>query len=73
MSRAIPGGIFCTICGAKTKVMATRTNRDGIRRERKCLAIECTGKLTTIEVIVPEGEAPWMIKQVVTLLKKVVA
>jgi transcriptional regulator NrdR family protein len=73
VSKALPGGIACDLCGARTKVVATRKNRDGIRRDRKCRIAGCIGRLTTVEVIVPEGEAPWMIHQVVTLLKKAVA
>lgn len=43
--------ISCPICGAKTRVLETRVTR----RRRGCTAAGCEGKVTTVEVIVPEG------------------
>lgn len=45
--------IRCPICGAKTRVLETRVTR----RRRGCTASACEGKITTVEVVVPEGRA----------------
>jgi len=47
--------ISCPRCGAKTRVLETRVTATSARRRRGCTASGCTGKVTTVEVIVPEG------------------
>ena len=49
--------IACPHCGAKTRVLETRVTATSARRRRGCSASGCSGKVTTIEVIVPEGRA----------------
>lgn len=51
--------ILCPLCGAKTRVLETRVTATagGARRRRGCTAGECAGKVTTIEVVVPDGRA----------------
>ena len=49
--------IACPLCGAKTRVLETRATAASARRRRGCLADGCTGKVTTIEVVVPDGRA----------------
>jgi hypothetical protein len=43
--------ILCPICRAKTRVLETRD----MRRRRGCTTAGCEGKVTTVEVVVPEG------------------
>ncbi len=45
--------IPCPICGAKTRVLETRAPR----RRRGCTASDCAGKVTTVEVVVPESRS----------------
>jgi len=47
--------IACPICGGRTSVVETRTTGAGTRRRRICMAAGCTGKVTTIEVVVSGG------------------
>ena len=49
--------ISCPRCGAKTRVLETRVTATSARRRRGCTVGSCSGKVTTIEVIVPEGRA----------------
>lgn len=48
--RALVNNIRCPICGAVTSVTETRAILIGIRRRRRCTAIECKGRLTTYEL-----------------------
>jgi hypothetical protein len=45
--------IPCPICGAKTRVLETRETR----RRRGCTIAACGGKVTTVEVVVPDGRS----------------
>lgn len=47
--------IACPLCSAKTRVLETRVTAKSARRRRGCTATGCTGKVTTVEVVVPEG------------------
>jgi transcriptional regulator NrdR family protein len=47
-------GIRCLLCGSDTSVMETRQNRGSLRRRRRCLRDGCLGRLTTVEVMVPQ-------------------
>ncbi len=47
--------IRCPLCGAKTRVLETRVTAKSARRRRGCLVSGCSGKVTTVEVVVPEG------------------
>jgi transcriptional regulator NrdR family protein len=49
--------ILCPICGAKTRVTETRVTERSARRRRLCIVSSCTGRLTTVEVVVPDGRA----------------
>ena len=49
--------ITCPLCGAKTRVLETRGTATSVRRRRGCTAGGCSGKVTTVEVVVPEGRA----------------
>jgi hypothetical protein len=49
--------ILCPICGAKTRVTETRVTERSARRRRLCTVSNCTGRLTTVEVVVPDGRA----------------
>lgn len=44
--------ILCPICGAKTRVVDTRVSRAGARRRRRCSIVGCSGKATTVELVV---------------------
>ena len=52
--------ISCPICGAKTRVTETRMSDTSARRRRVCSAPECPGKVTTIEVVIPDGRGPFL-------------
>ncbi len=52
---AKPKMIACPICGGRTSVVETRTTGASTRRRRICMAAGCSGKVTTVEVVVPEG------------------
>jgi hypothetical protein len=47
--------ILCPICGAKTRVVETRVSQKSARRRRVCTVANCAGKLTTVEIVVPQG------------------
>ena len=47
--------IPCPVCGTKTRVLETRVTATSARRRRGCKARGCFGKVTTVEVVVPEG------------------
>lgn len=49
--------ISCPLCGAKTRVLETRVTATSARRRRRCLSTGCSGKVTTVEVVVSEGGA----------------
>ena len=49
--------IPCPLCGAKTRVVETRVTGTSARRRRGCSVVACSGKVTTVEVVVPEGRA----------------
>jgi hypothetical protein len=49
--------ILCPICGAKTRVTETRVTERSARRRRLCAVSTCAGRLTTVEVVVPDGRA----------------
>ena len=49
--------IACPLCGSKTRVLETRATAASARRRRGCTAGDCSGKVTTIEVVVPDGRA----------------
>jgi hypothetical protein len=48
--------IVCPVCGGKTEVRETRHSRAGVRRRRFCMSTSCAGKLTTVEVVVPDDQ-----------------
>lgn len=47
----------CPICGAATHVTETRASGENIRRRRRCQRLTCSGRLTTIEIVVPTRES----------------
>ena len=49
--------IACPLCGAKTRVTETRVTATNARRRRSRVAPECSGKVTTVEIVVREGHA----------------
>lgn len=49
--------IRCPLCGAKTRVLETRATAACARRRRGCRIVGCDGKLTTVEIAVPDGHA----------------
>lgn len=49
--------IPCPLCGAKTRVLETRVTSKSARRRRGCSVGGCSGKVTTVEIAVPEGRA----------------
>lgn len=49
--------IPCPLCGAKTRVLETRVTATSTRRRRGCSVIRCLGKVTTVEIVVPERGA----------------
>jgi len=49
--------ILCPLCGTKTRVLKTRAAGTNTLRRRGCTAGECSGKVTTVEVVVPHGRA----------------
>ena len=52
--------ISCPLCGAKTRVTETRMSDTSARRRRVCSSAGCLGKVTTIEIVVPEGRASFL-------------
>jgi hypothetical protein len=72
--------IACPLCGAKTFVVETRASSSGTRRRRDCTVSGCKGKVTTVEVVIPEGRILWLAKGFVLVsgrklaeLKKIIA
>ena len=49
--------IPCPVCGTKTRVLETRVTATSARRRRGCVAGGCAGKVTTVEIVVPERGA----------------
>lgn len=49
--------ISCPLCGGETRVMETRGAAKSVRRRRACTILTCSGKVTTVEVIVPDRKA----------------
>ena len=49
--------ISCPRCGAKTRVLETRVTATSVRRRRGCVVGGCSGKVTTVEIVVPERGA----------------
>ncbi|HSX22321.1 MAG TPA: hypothetical protein VLE97_06050 [Gaiellaceae bacterium] len=49
--------IACPTCGSKTRVLETRGTGSSTRRRRGCVASKCSGKTTTVEIVVPDGQA----------------
>lgn len=65
--------IACPLCGAKTRVLETRATAASARRRRGCSASGCAGKVTTIEVVVPDGRAMDLIaklQEIVTAIER---
>lgn len=50
-------GILCPLCGCDTEVIETRRNLKSLRRRRKCRNVACTGKVTTVELALPNKRA----------------
>ena len=50
--------IVCPICGRATAVTETRSTGGGTRRRRKCVDATCTGRMTTVEVVVDRLHGP---------------
>lgn len=72
--------IACPICGAKTAVIDTRATRTSARRRRRCIVKSCEGRVTTIEVVVTDGQVSAIAKggavvalKYLTALQEVVA
>lgn len=49
--------ISCPLCGARTRVYETRASANSARRRRICMVSGCDGKVTTVEVVVPDRRA----------------
>lgn len=49
--------IACPLCGAKTRVLETRVTATSARRRRSCSVGGCSGKVTTVEIVVSDGRA----------------
>lgn len=47
------GGVLCPLCGRATYVIETRAVPGGWRRRRGCLADDCCGRITTVELAAP--------------------
>jgi hypothetical protein len=43
----------CPICGNQTRVSETRSLPAGLRRRRRCVKLDCAGRMTTLELVVP--------------------
>lgn len=65
--------IACPRCGSKTRVLETRGTATSVRRRRGCSAKSCTGKATTIEVVVREGRPSLLAKGVVVVPSRQIA
>ena len=66
--------IACPLCGAKTRVLETRATAASARRRRGCSVSGCVGKVTTIEVVVPDRRAMDLIaklQEIVTAIEGV--
>ena len=63
--------IACPICGAKTRVFETRgASATNVRRRRGCTARGCSGKVTTLEVAVPNGRAVALGRKIVAMIAR---
>jgi hypothetical protein len=49
--------IPCPLCGSKTRVLETRVTTTSARRRRGCTVAECSGKVTTVEIVVSGANA----------------
>lgn len=57
MTREPSARVFsCPTCGGDTHVGETRQNPSGLRRRRVCLDRSCSGRLTTQELVVRDGD-----------------
>jgi transcriptional regulator NrdR family protein len=72
--------IPCPICGAKTRVTETRVTATSARRRRACRMRDCSGRVTTVEIVVADGQARTIAKgsivvavQLIERLREVVA
>ena len=65
--------IACLRCGAKTRVLETRGTATSVRRRRGCSAKSCTGKVTTVEVVVREGHPSLLAKGAVVVPSRQIA
>ena len=52
--------IRCPRCRAKTRVAETRVSATSARRRRVCISPECGEKVTTVEIIIPDGVGPFL-------------
>lgn len=46
-------GFGCPKCSGAMHVTETRPIEDGLRRRRRCMSVECDGRLTTVELTAP--------------------
>ena len=65
--------IGCPRCGGKMRVLETRGTSTSIRRRRSCTAKSCTGKATTVEVVVREGRPSLLAKGVIVVSSRQIA
>lgn len=74
--------IACPICGRVTAVSETRQTGGGSRRRRKCTDLACSGRVTTVEVVVDgfqganeiaDGHAVLVSRRTIAQLKRIVS
>lgn len=74
--------ISCPICGRETAVIETRRASGGARRRRKCTDVTCTGRVTTIEIVVDrfnnahelaDGHAVLIPRRLIASLQRLIA